>query len=223
MQTEIAVLSGISVRSVQTIARNFRRYGQATTACRKKPGRLNLLSDEVLGDLTEWLINRPDSVPTYLNEMKQYLLEKFGVEASLTTIHRSLTSAGVVQTKSVWRKRTTEASIERDGAVVISEQDITQPAGLQLINLQPQSNHLHRYPTPTPPKQTYSGRPQNQAHEHDTLQYIRIIRPHFHKAHAFVQLHRSSHPRHQCIEIHMSITSIPVSYTHLTLPTIYSV
>jgi len=132
MQTEIAVLSGISVRSVQTIARNFRRDGQATNICHKKRGRLNLLSDEVLGDLTNWLINRPDSVPTHLTEMKQYLVEKFGVEASLTTIHRSLTNVGVVQTKSVWRQRTepsTRGSIEEDSGVVVIEKDTTQPNG----------------------------------------------------------------------------------------------
>lgn len=132
MQTEIAVLCGISVRSVQTIARNFRRYGQATNVCRKKRGRVNLLSDEVLGDLTNWLINRPSTVPTHLNEMKQYLVDKFGVEASLTTIHRSLTNEGVVQTKSVWRKRTgpsARGSIEEDSAVVVMEKDTTQSVG----------------------------------------------------------------------------------------------
>jgi len=130
MQTEIAVLSGISVRSVQTIARTFRRHGQATNACRKKPGPLNLLSDEVLTDLTNWLPDRPSTKPTHLNEVKQYLLEKFGVEASLTTIHRSLTSAGVVQTKSVWRQRATElsahGSVEQDSAVMILEQSSTE-------------------------------------------------------------------------------------------------
>ena len=132
MQTEIAVLSGISVRSVQIIARNFRRHGQAANVCHKRRGRINLLTDEVLGDLTNWLINRPDSVPTHLNEMKQYLLEKFGVEASLTTIHRSLTNVGVVQTKSVWRKRTgpiARGSTEEDSTVVVIEKDTTQPDG----------------------------------------------------------------------------------------------
>ena len=131
MQAETAVLSGMSVRSVQTIARNFRRHGQATNACRKKPGRLNLLSEEYLSDLTFWLISRPSTEPTHLNEMKQYLLDKFGVEASLTTIHRSLTNVGVVQNKSVWRKRATEpsahSSVEQNKSVVIVGQSPTQP------------------------------------------------------------------------------------------------
>jgi transposase len=144
MQTEIAVLSGISVRSVQTIARNFRRHGQATNAGRKKPGRLNLLSDEVLDDLTEWLLNRPSTGPTYLNEMKRYLIENFGVEASLSTIHRSLSNAGVVQTKSVWRKvppiPSAHGNVEHDSTVVIVEHDTTEPAGIAIDETSISSN-----------------------------------------------------------------------------------
>ncbi|KAF4547004.1 Hypothetical protein D9617_72g012000 [Elsinoe fawcettii] len=87
---QIATASDVSVRAVQQYKANLRLFG-AAEAPHVVRGPLRLLQPRALSALLQVLIHKPSM---FLDEMAVFLYDQFGIQASLTTVHRALDSVG---------------------------------------------------------------------------------------------------------------------------------
>jgi len=99
--TEIAAAARTTDRSIRSIRRNLRVFGQPTAPCLAKPGPTPVLTKTMVEALLYYLVEKPE---LYLDEMALFLWDEFRVIISLSTISRVLLDAG-------WSKKTVRGLI----------------------------------------------------------------------------------------------------------------